>query len=58
MNNRTAKEIRRSSGYNLIKAVERGKIIILDERTMSRPTSKILDAVEDIIEYLERDVER
>jgi len=53
MNRRSYKDIDRSSGYQLIKAVRNGMIIILDEKVMSRPTSKILDAVEEIKKYQE-----
>lgn len=53
MNRRGYKDINRSSGYQLIKAVRNGRIIILDERVMSRPTAKILDAVEEIKKYQE-----
>ncbi len=53
MNQRDLRDIEASSGYNLIRGVREGRILLVDEKTMSRPTSKILDAVEEIERYIE-----
>ena len=52
MNRRKVRDIEVSNGYKLIKGVREGRILLVDEKTMSRPTSKILDAVEEIEEYI------
>ena len=54
MNRRGLEDIEKSSGYQLIRAVREGRILLVDERTMSRPTSRILDAVEEIVDYVEK----
>lgn len=53
MNRRSLRDIEASSGYKLIRGVREGRILLVDEKTMSRPTSKILDAVEEIERYIE-----
>ncbi len=53
MNQRDLRDIEASSGYKLIRGVREGRILLVDEKTMSRPTSKILDAVEEIERYIE-----
>ena len=53
MNMRSISDIKKSNGYNLIRAVREDHILILDERLVSRPTNKILDAVEIIVSYLD-----
>jgi len=52
MNRRSIRDIEGSSGYKLIKGVREGRVLLVDEKTMSRPTSKILDAVEEIERYI------
>ncbi len=53
MNRRSLRDIEASNGYKLIRGVREGRILFVDEKTMSRPTSKILDAVEEIERYIE-----
>lgn len=45
MNNRSIEDIRKTNGFLLIKAVREGNILLVDERLMSRPTAKILEAI-------------
>lgn len=52
MNRRNVRDIETSGGYKLIRGVREGRILLVDEKTMSRPTSKILDAVEEIERYI------
>lgn len=54
MNTRSISDIKKSNGYDLIRAVREDHILILDERLVSRPTNKILDAVEIIVDYLDK----
>ncbi len=52
MNSRTIEDVKKTPGYGSIKAVNSGEIYLLDERTLSRPTIKILNTIKEIKKIL------
>jgi iron complex transport system substrate-binding protein len=52
MNRPTVSIIKNEPGFHLIKAVAAGQIFIVDEKIVSRPTSRLLDGVYTIGNYL------
>lgn len=54
MNPRSLADIEGQRGAKYIKAIRDGRVLIIDESLMSRPTARLLDAVEDIVDYIDR----
>lgn len=52
MNHTSVQEIRQESGFQVIKAVREGKIYIVDEKIVSRPTMRLLDGIYEIGRFL------
>ncbi len=56
MNRPTAETIRKEPGFGLIRAVREGRIHLIDERLVSRPTMRLLDGLARIGRILYPDV--
>jgi iron complex transport system substrate-binding protein len=56
MNNSTEEMIRNEPGFSVIKAVREGKIYMVDEKLVSRPTMRLLSGMVKIGEILYPDI--
>jgi len=56
MNHPTLRQIREEPGFKVIKAVQEGKILIVDEKIVSRPTLRLLDGIHEIGRFLYPDI--
>ncbi len=52
MNHPTLRQIREEAGFNTIRAVKAGRIFIIDEKIVSRPTLRLLDGIHEIGRFL------
>jgi iron complex transport system substrate-binding protein len=52
MNHATAREIMEEGGFEAIKAVRDGKVYIVDEKIVSRPTPRLLEGIYEIARIL------
>ncbi len=48
MNPITIEEIQRESGFKAIKAVKEGRVFLIDEKKVSRPTMGLLEGINEI----------